>query len=120
MTRQTTVGVGRDATRAESKLAEQIVQRILSYISPLRIILFGSAARGEMTEYSDLDVLVVVADGSNCRDIARQLYRQFRGFPYAKDILVVTEHDVETQAENPYLVIHTALVEGKQLYHAAG
>jgi len=108
------------ATHAEPEILDQLVERVLGATSPLRIILFGSAARGQMAEDSDVDVLVVVPDGSNCRDIARTLYRQLRGFPYAKDILVVTQRDVQTHADNPYLVIHTALTEGRELYHAAG
>lgn len=36
-----------------------IVQRIVAVAQPERIILFGSAARGEMRPHSDVDVLVV-------------------------------------------------------------
>jgi predicted nucleotidyltransferase len=45
----------------EQKLQE-LVQRIVETVHPLRIILFGSAARGEMGPNSDLDVLVAMPD----------------------------------------------------------
>ena len=105
--------------KPDAKELEELVRRIVTKVSPLRIILFGSAARGEMGPHSDVDVLVVVSDGSNCREIARTLYRQLRGLHFAKDILVVQRRDVEQYRDNPYLVIHTALSQGKELYHVA-
>ena len=105
--------------RPDRELLDEVVHRIVSAVSPLRIILFGSAARGKMQQHSDLDVLVIMPDGTPCRHIAKKLYRQLRGLPCAKDILVVQQCDVEQHGENPYLIIHTALTEGKELYHAA-
>jgi predicted nucleotidyltransferase len=102
----------------KSELLEEMVRRIVGSVSPLRIILFGSAARGEMRPESDLDVLVVMPDGCDCLGIAMKLHRQLRGFQYAKDILVVPASDVTNHGNNPYRVIHTALTEGKELYHA--
>jgi predicted nucleotidyltransferase len=43
----------------DEKMIQEIVRRILSFTSPQRIILFGSAATGQMTPDSDLDLLVV-------------------------------------------------------------
>ena len=40
-------------------VVEPIVESIVDAVAPERIILFGSAARGEMTSSSDLDLLVV-------------------------------------------------------------
>ncbi|RPJ53306.1 MAG: nucleotidyltransferase domain-containing protein [Acidobacteria bacterium] len=42
---------------AEEKLNE-IVRRIIEVAQPLRIVLFGSAARGAATSRSDLDILM--------------------------------------------------------------
>ena len=38
---------------------EELVRRIVEVASPRKIILFGSAARGEFGPNSDLDVLVI-------------------------------------------------------------
>ncbi|HUG92064.1 MAG TPA: nucleotidyltransferase domain-containing protein [Planctomycetaceae bacterium] len=103
---------------SESDLSD-LVLRIVGSIQPLRIILFGSAARGEMGQHSDLDVLVVVPDGSNCLEAAKAAYRSLRGYPHPKDVLVVQQSDLEQYGNNPYLVIHDALREGKELYRAA-
>lgn len=104
----------------DSKVLDELVRRTVEAIHPLRIILFGSAARDEMGPHSDLDVLVVMPDGADRRATARLLYRQLRGLGCAKDIVVVQQSDVEQYGTNPYLIIHTALTEGKELYRAAG
>ncbi|MBI4569719.1 MAG: nucleotidyltransferase domain-containing protein [Planctomycetes bacterium] len=99
-----------------AELLRDLVRRTIADVPATRIVLFGSAARGEMRADSDLDVLVVVPDGRDCREDARRLYRRFRGFPVATDVLVVAERNVEAHAGNPFLIVHTALAEGKELY----
>jgi predicted nucleotidyltransferase len=98
---------------------DELVRRIVAAVKPLRIILFGSAARGEMGPDSDLDVLVVMPDGCDCRAVAQSLYTDMRGVKYPKDILVVHQQDVEQWGTNPYLILHKAMMEGRELYRAA-
>ena len=100
-------------------ILDEIVRRVVACAAPLRIVLFGSAARGEMGPDSDLDLLVEMPDGSNRLATAQALHRALRGLGFAKDIIVVLRSDVETHRDNPYLVIHTALTHGRELYHAA-
>ena len=38
---------------------DEIVRRIVAVAQPEKVILFGSAARGDMNRHSDLDLLVV-------------------------------------------------------------
>ena len=44
---------------------EALVGRIVAAVHPLRIIVFGSAARGDMNADSDIDVMVVMPDGTH-------------------------------------------------------
>src|SRR5262245_52218138 len=104
--------------RPDPAILNDLVRRVVDAVHPLRIILFGSAARGEMGPNSDLDTLVVVEGESDCRALAKVLARRLRGLGYATDVLVVSQADVERYADNPYLVLHTALTEGKELYRA--
>jgi uncharacterized protein len=97
---------------------EDLVHRVVDTVHPLRIILFGSAARGEMGPNSDLDTLIVVEGESDCRAVAKILARRLRGLGCATDLLVVNQADMETHANNPYLVLHAALSERKELYRA--
>ena len=63
------------------KQLDDLVQCIVEVVHPLRIILFGSAARGEMGLNSDVDVLVVMPEGTHRRHTAMHLYKHLTGFP---------------------------------------
>ncbi len=102
----------------DPKVIDDLVRRIVEIVSPLRIILFGSAARGEMGPHSDLDVLVVMPNGTHRRETAQEIYLRLGGLRYPKDIIVVTEGDVIQYRSNPYLIIKNALDEGKEIYDA--
>jgi uncharacterized protein len=103
----------------EPAVLDELVRCIVESVHPLRIILFGSAARGEMGPNSDLDVLVVMPDGCDRLAVAQTLHCRLSGLAIAKDLVVVQASDVEQHGRNPYLIIHSALAEGKELYHAA-
>jgi hypothetical protein len=49
-----------------------LTRRIVAAVQPTRVILFGSAAREEMNPDSDLDVLVIVADGRDQNQAAEK------------------------------------------------
>lgn len=102
----------------DKALLDDLIRRILSVASPTRIVLFGSASRGEMRLDSDLDILVVVPNGSNHRDIAKRIYRNLIGFSLAVDIVVATEDDLSKYGDNYSLVYYSALHEGKEIYAA--
>lgn len=55
------------AEETERIIADKL-RLILEASSPSAIILFGSAARGEMTEASDLDLALVYADEASLRN----------------------------------------------------
>jgi predicted nucleotidyltransferase len=97
---------------------EDLVRRAVDSVHPLRIILFGSAARDEMGPNSDLDTPVVMEGESDCRAVSKILARRLRGLGCPTDVLVVRQSDVEEHGDNPYLVLHTAISEGKELYRA--
>lgn len=102
----------------DSGKVKRLVDLIVESVEPRRIVLFGSAARGEMGANSDLDVLVVMPDGTHRRKTAQAIYRALIGLGVAKDIVVVTESDVHEHRDNPGLVLRPALHEGKELYRA--
>jgi predicted nucleotidyltransferase len=101
-------------------LLDEIVRKILEVSKPKRLILFGSAARGEMGPESDLDLLVIMPDGAHRRRTAQTLYRKLAGLGLAKDIVVATESDIREHAANPTMVLYPALREGKELCSATG
>ena len=108
-------GINPDGTPDEGTLA-RLNSAIVEAVRPVRIILFGSAARGEMRAKSDLDVLVVVPDGQNRRRIARTVYRARPRGTRPLDLVVATESDVERHRNARWYVIASALREGRVLY----
>ena len=109
--------MGAPATVNEETLSK-LVRRIVNAVDPKRIILFGSAARGEAGPESDLDVLVVMPDGVHRRRTAQQIYRKLAGLGVATDVVVVTEQDIRDYGNEPSLVICPALEEGTEIYRA--
>jgi predicted nucleotidyltransferase len=107
------------SARIDERVLDELVARIVAAVHPRRIVLFGSAARGQMGPHSDLDVLVVMPDGVHRRQTAMGLYRTLAGLGWATDIVVVTEDDIERYGSDPSLVICPALEEGKELYRAS-
>ena len=57
-------------------IMDQIVTLITSKISPERIVLFGSYARQENNENSDIDILIIVKNLENERKITGLLYKE--------------------------------------------
>lgn len=104
--------------RPDLKVINELVHRIIRVAYPQRIILFGSAARGDMRPDSDVDVLVVVPEGVHRRHTAQAIYRHLIGFPLAVDVVVATESDLSKHKNNFSLVYYPALREGKEIYAA--
>jgi predicted nucleotidyltransferase len=104
--------------QSDPEVIEQLVRRIIEIAQPLRIILFGSAARGEMGPDSDIDVLVVMPEGVHRRRTAQLLYRQIRGLGVPFDIVVATPDDLERHKDNIGLVYQSILQEGREVYAA--
>jgi uncharacterized protein len=97
---------------------DTMVSRITEAVHPLRIILFGSAARGEMNAASDIDVMVVMPDGTHCLKTTRYLYTCILGVGYPVDIVVTTPSILEKHRNNIGLIYRTVLAEGKEVYAA--
>lgn len=102
----------------DQPILDEIVRRIVEVAQPERIILFGSAARGEMGPHSDVDLLVVKR-ADNLRELTGRIYRRLRGVDAAVDAVMVTPEDVARYGDCHALVIKPALREGKVIYGAA-
>lgn len=92
-----------------------LVHSIVSTAAPERIILFGSAARGDMHADSDIDLLVIK---SNCRTLATAaaIYGNLPVGGVEADITVMRPEQVAANAECPSTFVPTALAEGKTIY----
>ena len=103
----------------QNEMLETILNIIIQNAQPDKIILFGSMARGENTEDSDYDFLVVVDEPrqemSELEDIG---YQSLYGLGVAKDVVVWTVSQFQRKAHLNASLPGTVLQEGKLLYAA--
>ncbi len=97
-------------------LIDQMVRRIVDRFDPERIILFGSAARGNTGPDSDVDLLVVMAVGGLKHKKQVQIRVALHDIHIPKDIIVTTPEDFEWRKEIPGTIEYPAVQEGKVLY----
>ena len=88
----------------ESRVLDTVIERIVEVADPERILLFGSAVRGEMGPHSDFDLLVVKSNVHR-RKLAQRIYRNLIGVGQPVDIVVVTPEDLEKYADSHALII---------------
>ena len=93
-----------------------MTERIVQGFDPLQIILFGSQARGDADQQSDIDLLVVFAELRDKRKTALDIMRTLSDLPAAKDILVSTPEELERHRTRIGSVLRYAQREGKVLY----
>ena len=93
----------------------EVIRRIVEVADPEKIILFGSAARGDMTRHSDLDLLII-KEGGDALDLMGRIYMRLHGVGTAVDALVVAPEDVERYKNSHALVFRPALQEGRVIY----
>ena len=95
----------------------RIVDRLRLAGNPLRIVLFGSRARGVTHPGSDLDLLVVEEGSDQPRHHRALPYRMaLLGLDVDLDLVVWTPPEIEDWANVPQAFITTILREGKVLY----
>ena len=95
---------------------EEISKKIAERFHPEKIILFGSYARGDATENSDLDLLIVSRTNLPRPKRSAPIYSFLREYTFSKDILVYTPEETEEYRELPGALMRRALREGIVLY----
>ena len=104
--------------RVKRRILADVVRCVVEAAQPDKIILFGSAARGEMGPNSDIDLLVIKGGKYNRRRLTTTIYRHLADAEAAVDIIVVTPDEVERYRDTHCLVICPAMKEGKVVYAA--
>ena len=99
----------------------RLIQLVLESVDPVGIMLFGSAARGEMQGDSDIDLLVIVPDGTPRRRTAQRLYleRGRQGVRLPVEFHVATTSMVARNRDDIGTLYYDATREGRELYAAA-
>jgi predicted nucleotidyltransferase len=95
---------------------EEIIKRITRNFRPIRIILFGSWARGDTRPDGDYDLLVVLPEVVNKRQSAIQIGNSLSDLPVSKDIVVTTPAEIAARGDIIGDILRPALREGKVIY----
>ena len=107
-------------TIINDKIINQMTECIVKEVDPVRIILFGSSARGDAHEDSDVDLLVIedapFGEGRSRFSETGRINRALAGFGVAKDVLVYSIDEVERWRNSINHVISHALREWRELY----
>ena len=101
---------------AQPPYLNEVIDRIVRKFNPVRIILFGSWARGEAREDSDLDLLVVLPRVEHKRKAAIEILRSLNGLPISKDVVVTTPEEIKARGHVVGDILRPALQEGKIIY----
>lgn len=94
----------------------QIVGRVVRAMDPLRIVVFGSRARGDQRADSDYDILVVMDHVDDRRAARLEVRRLLDDLPISKDVIVAPAAAIEGPDARPTGVLYWALVDGTTIY----
>lgn len=118
MNRTTNVDKIESYPEVTEELLAEIVRRLVSAGAPLKIVLFGSRARGEGRPESDLDLLVIEESALPRYQRATRYRMALLDLLPEKDIVVWTPEEAREWAAVPNAFITMILAEGRVLYEA--
>jgi predicted nucleotidyltransferase len=99
---------------------DKIVKRIVSEFHPLKIILFGSYARGAADFDSDVDLLIVMDMKGSKRKQAAKIDASLADRDIPLDLLVVSPQEFEQYRDIAGHILYPAVRQGRVLYeHSA-
>jgi predicted nucleotidyltransferase len=93
-----------------------VVDRLIAAASPLRVIAFGSAARGELAAANDLDLLVVEPELTSRYSETVRLQKALRGVLMSVDLIVTSQARFDERCRIPGTLEYAAHREGKVLH----
>lgn len=103
----------------DESLLNELVRRVLTVARPDRIILFGSAATGQMTRDSDIDLLIVEPSPDNRREHSVRIRDAIGNVNFPVDVLVIATDRFEATKHVIGGIAYPAHKYGRVLYEAA-
>ena len=99
---------------------QRVVDLVVQTAQPLRIVLFGSAARGELRDGSDLDMMVVVPEGEDTLRASQRLYVEMarQRVSVGVDLVVTTPARFDERKGSLGSVFREVARDGHELYAA--
>lgn len=103
------------AEQDRARLRTEVLRLVdqLKALGAIQVILFGSLARGEVSLFSDIDLLVLFDDSRSARHLTQWVYRQIHSSE-GIDILAYNREVFERLSSRPFF--RKILIEGEVLY----
>ena len=101
---------------AYGPVVARMVALIAGEFEPERIILFGSRAKGDGRPDSDIDLLVIMPDGTDETQVTIAIHALLHDMPLPKDIIVSTPSVVARRGHVRGNVLYEGLQEGVVLH----
>lgn len=114
-----TIHSGSEQAMVSQQQIDQAVRMLAEAVRPAKIILFGSYARGDALQDSDVDFLVVEPAVPNRRSEMARLRNILRPLRIPVDVIVASEAELREWSHLPGHILYWALKEGKALHEAA-
>lgn len=102
----------------DSKQLEDIAATIVRKFQPVRVVLFGSYARGDADDESDLDLFVEMETSLSPPERAIEVSAAFGLRSWPMDIVVYTPAEVERLRNIRGTLLSIIEAEGKVLYES--
>jgi predicted nucleotidyltransferase len=101
-------------TASRQERVAHIIASLEEY-DPQRVIVFGSWARGDEDEYSDLDLVIIKETQERFLDRLEKVYELVKP-TFAMDVLVYTPQELQEMREGDNPFIEMVLREGVTIY----
>jgi uncharacterized protein len=95
----------------------ELLNSVVAYFNPSRVILFGSVARGEAGPDSDIDLLVIVDDDTPAEKVTMKAgYESRRSHHASADVIPVREQTFRRKSKIAGTLSRAATLDGVVVY----
>ena len=97
-------------------IVRRMVERVVERFDPISVWLFGSMARGDCNMHSDVDLMVIMPEGTDCKTAGLDIRGELRGSMLPKDIMVNTPDTFRRMANDLGSIQYDVSKYGVMLY----
>ena len=106
--------------REEPLVPPELLDRVVEFFHPRRVVLFGSRARGESGADSDIDLLVILDDDAPADHLTlRAGWEARRGYDHPADVIPVRDAVYRRRAKIAGTLAYEAEIDGIAVYERA-
>jgi len=106
--------------RETSLVPPELLNRVVDYFHPRRVMLFGSRARGESGPDSDIDLLVILDDDAPADKLTLRVgWESRRGYDRPADVIPVRDAVYRRRAKIADTLAYEAEIDGIAVYERA-